>query len=94
MHLLLVLECIRFPRTPTLKQVTILSGLLNNSSMKCVSLLKNLLRGRPILDETREARFRTGLLGRLAESIEDEAGSKGADGDVEATLYVSQQGNR
>jgi hypothetical protein len=61
--------------------------------MEGISLLKGLLRGSPSLNEARDARLGAGLLGGLGEVVEGESGSKGADGDVEATLYVSQPSN-
>jgi hypothetical protein len=61
--------------------------------MKGVSLLKGLLRGSPLFNEAGDARLGARLLGGLGEVVEGESGSKGADGDVEATLYVLQQSN-
>lgn len=64
-----------------------MGSLLHCSSVHSISLLKDLLRRAPLLDEAGDPRLRTRLLGRFAQAVEDVAGGEGAQGDIETALY-------
>lgn len=66
--------------------MTVLGGLLRSSGVNCISLLKDLIRGSPLLNEAGEPGFRVGPLGGLCELVEGKTPSEGADGDIETAL--------
>ena len=69
-----------------MEQMTVMGGLLHCSSVHSISLLKDLLRRGPLLNEAGDPRLRARLLGRLAQAVEDVARGEGAQGDIETAL--------
>lgn len=88
-NILRALQFVGFTRAVGEEEVAVLSSLFGGSGVNRVSLLKGLLRGSPLLNEAGHPRLRAGLLVGLYEVVEGEARSEGANGDVEAALYIS-----
>lgn len=73
--------------TLALEQVTVVRSLLHGHGVDSISRLKHLLLGGPFLDQVGDPRLLAGILCRLVDTVEDEAGGEGTNGDVETGLY-------
>lgn len=62
------------------------SRLLHKSSVDGIALLEVLLRGSELADQTGDPGLGAGVLGGLANAVEDVCGGNAANGDVEAAL--------
>ena len=82
-----LLQVISLRRTLALEQVTVVRSLLHGHGVDSISLLKDLLIGGPFLDQVGDPRLLAGILYRLVDTVEDEAGGEGTNGDVKTGLY-------
>ena len=70
----------------TAKQVAIKRSLIHDSGANSIALLKDLLGGRPLVNEAGDPRLLAGFFNGLGNVVENEGRSDGARCDVEAAL--------
>lgn len=85
-HILGLSQFVSLAGPLTLEQVTVGRGLLQESSVDGIALLKFFLRGSVLVDEAGDPRLRAGGPVRLANAVKDVRGDEAANGDVEAAL--------
>ena len=78
-------------RSLTVEQVAVVRGLFHSDGVKGVAQFERLLRRRPLLDQIAYPAIRAGRCGRLVDSVEEDGGSDGADGPVEAALLFNSR---